>query len=210
MATILIVEDEESVADLLAYCLRNDGHSPLVARDGQAALGAARTRPDLILLDLGLPDISGADLLRRWRRQPEAAGIPVVILSASVDAATVAVDDGARMVAAILRKPVAFPEVRAVVNAVLQARGDWNDWPGLPGRERRARLIYRMITEGSNGLVRHVCLRLEADRPRGDGPPPAPAASWAEIVRMARWEGLISGAEGSLLDAGHLALAASR
>lgn len=210
MATILIVEDEESVAKLMTFCLRNAGHTPIVATDGQAALCAARARPDLILLDLGLPDLSGAELLRRWKRQPETAQIPVVIISGAVDAAAVVARCGPRAVAAILRKPVVFPEVRAVVDAVLHAPAPGTEWPGPSTREARVQLLYRLITEGSNTLVRQVCLRLEADRRRAAGPPPGPAPSWPEIVRLARWEGLLSESEIDVLTPGTAVLAAAR
>ena len=210
MATILIVEDEESVALGMTYCLRKAGHRPIVAHTGEAALREVGAQPDLILLDLGLPDIPGTELLRRWKRQPETAQIPVVISSGQPDAAAVVAEGGAHAVAAILRKPVSLPELRTVVDAVLHGPADWEEWAGQSGQERRVQVLYRLISEGSNGLVRQVCLRLEADRPGGPQPPAAPAPSWADLVHAAKGEGLLSDAEGSLLMAGPVVLAESR
>lgn len=210
MATILIVEDEESLACVVTHCLREAGHTPIVARTGEAALREAGAHLDLILLDLGLPDIPGTELLRRWKRQPETAQIPVVIASGQPDAAAVVAEGGAHAVAAILRKPVCLPELRTVVDAVLHAPADWEEWAGQAGQEQRVQVLYRLITEGSNRLVRQVCLRLEADRPGGPQPLVAPAPSWADLVHAAKGEGLLSDAEGSLLAAGPGVLVESR
>jgi len=81
MATVLVVDDEESMAWAVTYWLRTAGHTPIVAATGAAALQAAGAHPDLILLDLGLPDLPGAEVLRRLKAQPETARIPVVIVS---------------------------------------------------------------------------------------------------------------------------------
>jgi len=199
MATVLIVDDEESVAWVLAHLLRKAGHTPLIASNGAAALREARAHPDLILLDLGLPDIPGEELLKRLKRQPETAGIPVVVVSGQPDAAAVVAESGAHAVAAILRKPLLFPELCAVVDAVLDAPAGWEEGTGHAIQDRRVRLIYRLVTEGSNALVRKVCLRLDADRTAQWGSTAPEIPSWAELARLARWEGLLSDAEGRLL-----------
>jgi DNA-binding response OmpR family regulator len=199
MATILIVDDEESMAWVLAHVLRRDGHTPIIASNGEAALREARAHPDLILLDLGLPDIRGEEVLTRLKRQPETAGIPVVVVSGQPDAAAIVAESGAHAVAAILSKPVSFPELRAVVDAVLDAPAGWEEGTGLAIQDQRVRLIYRLVTEGSNALVRKVCQRLDADRtqPRGSTAPEIP--SWTDLARLARREGLLSDAEATLL-----------
>jgi DNA-binding response OmpR family regulator len=198
MATVVVVDDEESIAWVLAYWLRKAGHTPIVAATGAAALLAAGAHPDLILLDLGLPDLPGAEVLRRLKAQPETARIPVVIVSGQPDAAALVADSGARAVAAILRKPVLFPELCAVLVAVLDTPADWAEPPGPP---LRGQIIYRLVTEGSNALVRQVCLRLEADRRPDWGTPPAALPDWAALARLARREGLLSTTEGTLLAA---------
>jgi DNA-binding response OmpR family regulator len=199
MATVLVVDDEESMAWIVTYWLRMAGHTPIVVATGAAALQEALAHPDLILLDLGLPDLPGAEVLRRLKAQPETARIPVVIVSGQPDAAALVADSGARAVAAILRKPLQFPELCAVLAAVLNAPADWAAPPGPP--PSRVQLIYRLVTEGSNELVRQVCLRLDADRTPHWGTPPAALPDWAAIASLARREGLLSTAEGALLTA---------
>ena len=174
MGRILVVEDDEPLAQVLTYQLRRAGHSPIVARDGETALREARSHPDLILLDLGLPDISGYDVLRRLSREPATAQIPVVVVSGNPDVAALAADGGTHAVAAILRKPVSGLELCAVVNTVLAAPAECAEWHESEAAEQRARLLYRLITEGSNRLVRMVCLCLEADRARRHGFLPFP------------------------------------
>ena len=96
MARIVIVEDEAAVARVVAYYLRKAGHEPVVASTGAAALQAAATGPELILLDLGLPDLQGAEVLRRLKRAPATAPIPVVIVSGEPDPAACVADGGPR------------------------------------------------------------------------------------------------------------------
>jgi DNA-binding response OmpR family regulator len=201
MARILIVDDEDAVAGIVAYFLRKAGHTPTVAADGETALRLAHTRPDLILLDLGLPVLSGAEVLRRLKGSPETAQIPVIIVSGDPDAAALVRDSGARAVAAILRKPVTFQELRDVVDAVLEAPARWAEGSDLGVREKRGQLLYRLITEGSNTLVRQVCLRLDAERTRPYGPRTAHAPSWRDLAGAGQREGLLSAGEAGLLAA---------
>jgi DNA-binding response OmpR family regulator len=206
MARILIVDDEDSVIGVVTYFLRRAGHTPMIAPDGMTALREAHARPDLILLDLGLPDLSGAEVLRRLKRHPDTAPIPVVIVSGEPDAAALVRDSGAHAVAAILRKPVTCQDLCDVVDAVLSpARWAEGNDPGVP--ERRGQLLYRLITEGSNTLVRQVCRRLDADRSYPHEARATGAPSWGELARAGRQEGLLSDGEGALL-AGEPALLA--
>ena len=199
MATILVVDDEESLAWVVTHVLRKAGHTPIVASTGEAALRDARERPDLILLDLGLPDLPGEEVLRCLKAQPETARIPVVVVSGQPDAATLVAGSGARAVAAILRKPLQLSELCAVVDAVLNASAEWEEETGYSIQNQRVRLIYRLVTEGSNALVRKVCLRLEADWARQWGSVTPDILSWTELARLAGREGLLSDAERILL-----------
>lgn len=82
--TILAVDDEQPIRKLLRTGLAAEGYSVVEARNGREALDMlATTPPDLILLDLGLPDLSGLDLLARWRA--EALDLPIIILSSRND-----------------------------------------------------------------------------------------------------------------------------
>src|SRR5512139_2473384 len=102
MARVLIVDDEEPLALILTHALRAAGHTPMNAATGHGALLAARAHPDLILLDLGLPDISGDEVLRRLKRDPHTADIPVVVVSGEPDAAARVPRDGVTGAVAIL------------------------------------------------------------------------------------------------------------
>ena len=83
---ILVVEDEADLADLVAFNLRGEGHEVTVAHDGSTALAEIRrSQPDLVLLDVMLPDISGIEVCRRLRRKPETIRLPVIMLTAKTD-----------------------------------------------------------------------------------------------------------------------------
>jgi two-component system KDP operon response regulator KdpE len=138
MARILIVDDDESIARILTHVLREAGHTPSVAPSGHLALLAVRAKPDLVLLDLGLPDISGDEVLRRLKRDPFSAPIPVVVVSGQPDAAQIVGRCGATGAVAILQKPVLGSDLCAVVDVVLDARtsgpeGVEGTTPGGPG-----------------------------------------------------------------------------
>jgi DNA-binding response OmpR family regulator len=80
MSKILVVDDEQSIVDVLTYNLTKAGHQPVVARDGEAALRLARAeRPDLVILDLMLPGIDGLDVCREIRKK---GSLPIIILTA--------------------------------------------------------------------------------------------------------------------------------
>jgi len=82
-ARILVVEDEADLAELVAYNLQQEGYSVAVARDGAGALSELRRqRPDLVVLDVMLPDISGTEVCRRIRRDAATERLPVVMLTA--------------------------------------------------------------------------------------------------------------------------------
>jgi len=84
--TILIVEDEPAIADSIAYALRTDGFEPLHVSLGEKALAVMRTppgaMPDLIVLDVGLPDMNGFEVCRQLR---QFSNVPVIFLTARSD-----------------------------------------------------------------------------------------------------------------------------
>jgi two-component system phosphate regulon response regulator PhoB len=83
MAHVLVVEDEPDIAALVAYQLARAGYQVRTASDGAEALRAAESDPpDLIVLDLMLPEIAGTEVLRKLRARKETREIPVVILTA--------------------------------------------------------------------------------------------------------------------------------
>ncbi len=80
---ILIVEDEEDVLELVRYNLEKDGYLTDCATTGRAGLGKSKTGvPDLVLLDLMLPEIDGLEVCRLIKADPETAAIPVIMLTA--------------------------------------------------------------------------------------------------------------------------------
>ena len=81
--TILIIEDEKDLAELVTFNLETEGYRTIVARDGISGLETAREiQPDLILLDLMLPGIQGIEICRLLKRDTRTAGIPVIMLTA--------------------------------------------------------------------------------------------------------------------------------
>jgi DNA-binding response OmpR family regulator len=81
--TILSVDDERDVTDLVDFHLTRAGFDVITASSGRAALDAIAVRhPDLIILDLMLPDIDGFGICEILRRHPDTATIPIIILSA--------------------------------------------------------------------------------------------------------------------------------
>jgi two-component system phosphate regulon response regulator PhoB len=81
--SILLVEDETAVVELLRYNLERGGYDVTVAMDGEEALLLASERkPDLILLDWMLPNLSGIEVCRRLRRDPATRNTPIIMLTA--------------------------------------------------------------------------------------------------------------------------------
>ena len=119
MATVLVVDDEPKIARLLRDYLERAGFGVSVAHDGREALMRARTeRPDLVILDLGLPELDGLDVTRRLRRDGDT---PIIMLTAR--------DDEIDRVAGLelgaddyVTKPFSPREVVARVRAVLRRR----------------------------------------------------------------------------------------
>ena len=117
---VLVVEDDAVLRTTLAIALRAEGHEVLVAADGRTALEALREDgPDLVVLDLGLPDVSGMDVLtslRVWSR------LPVIVLSARTDSQDKvgALDAGADD---YVTKPFGVDELHARIRSAAR-RGD--------------------------------------------------------------------------------------
>jgi two-component system, cell cycle response regulator DivK len=83
MPKILIVEDNELSRDMLSRRLRRKGYEVLVATDGQEGIAMAqRELPDLVLMDLSLPDLDGWEATRRLKTDVKTANIPVIALTA--------------------------------------------------------------------------------------------------------------------------------
>ena len=118
--TILIVEDEETLREELAYQLRQDGHRVVEAADGADALERFRLdRPDLILLDVMLPQLSGTEVLRIIRRESDVPVLMLTARSSEVDK-VVGLELGADD---YVTKPFSLREVQARIRGLLR-RGE--------------------------------------------------------------------------------------
>ncbi|MGH2701075.1 MAG: response regulator [Actinomycetota bacterium] len=84
---VLIVEDEEAVRELEKFILENAGYEVMEARDGLEGLTKVEFRkPDLILLDLMMPDVSGGRMFDEMRHHPATKDIPIVVVTGKPDA----------------------------------------------------------------------------------------------------------------------------
>ncbi|WP_426167753.1 two-component system response regulator CreB [Pseudoduganella sp. R-34] len=121
--TILIVEDEQAIADSIAFALGKEGFAPHHVMLGEQALAAAREQaPALVILDVGLPDISGLDVCRRLRQFSE---VPVIFLTARSDEIDriVGLEIGADD---YVTKPFSPRELVARVRVILRRAGNGN------------------------------------------------------------------------------------
>lgn len=81
--TILIIDDEQDLAELQAFNLSKEGYETLIANDGQQGYEiAANEKPALIILDLMMPELNGIDVCKLLKKNPETATIPVIMLTA--------------------------------------------------------------------------------------------------------------------------------
>ena len=117
MATILIVEDEQPVRDMLAMLLEEDGYDVLQAIHGQQALMLVDAhRPDLVISDVMMPVLDGIELCRRLKSNQRTEGIPIILMtSAARQAALTAKPDG------FIEKPFQIAAVESLVNELLGA-----------------------------------------------------------------------------------------
>jgi diguanylate cyclase (GGDEF)-like protein len=147
--TILVVEDDRAIANMLQATLQLEGYSTAVARSGEEGLSAAlRDVPELILLDLMLPGIDGFAVLRQLRANPKSEHIPVIVLSARHDtmdkvrAFKDRVDD-------YLTKPFNGDELMARIRARLRPRNaHLNPLSGLPAGPRIEQAITHQLQSG--------------------------------------------------------------
>lgn len=130
MTSVLIVEDEESLADPLAFLLRKEGFEATVVTDGPSALAEFdRAGADIVLLDLMLPGMSGTDVCKQLRSR---SGVPVIMVTArdseidKVVGLELGADD-------YVTKPYSARELIARIRAVLRRGGEADDAVGADG-----------------------------------------------------------------------------
>jgi len=114
MANILVVDDELGIRDLLSEILNDEGHNVELAENAaQARLARGRFRPDLVLLDIWMPDTDGVTLLKEWSSSGQLT-MPVIMMSghATIDTAVEATRIGAQ---AFLEKPITLQKLLKAV-----------------------------------------------------------------------------------------------
>ena len=122
VATILVVEDEPAIQELIAYNLKQAGHQPLRADNAEQAMNLVQNAlPDLVLLDWMLPGQSGIDFARRLRADKRTRTVPIIMLTARSDEQDklTGLDSGADD---YITKPFSPRELNARIKAVLRRR----------------------------------------------------------------------------------------
>src|SRR5688572_3941874 len=135
MANILVVDDELGIRDLLSEILNDEGHNVELAQNAaQARSARARARPDLVLLDIWMPDTDGVTLLKEWSSTGQLT-MPVIMMSghATIETAVEATKIGAQ---SFLEKPITMQKLLKAVEGALAreapANGGLRPKPG-PG-----------------------------------------------------------------------------
>jgi two-component system, OmpR family, phosphate regulon response regulator PhoB len=120
--TVLIVEDEADAAELFAEMMRVSGFRVRKTSSSTPALSMmTEEKPDIVLLDIMMPEVSGLDILRRMRQDPALANIPVVVVSAKSMPTDIrnGMEAGA---STYLTKPVGFLELKEAVQRALDSQ----------------------------------------------------------------------------------------
>ena len=198
MASVLIVEDDGLIARHMARALRDAGHIPVLAPDGRSALQELADRPDVVVLDLGLPDLPGERLLNYLKSRPETEHTPVLVITGRREAAA-KLRAPERSVSDILLKPVSAAQLCRAVNVALAGHHALDTETRHVVQQRQRDLIQRILVKGSDLLAFQVCLRLSTDRISDGSPVSEEAVTWAEIVERATREGLLNAEQASLL-----------
>src|SRR5262249_14376585 len=152
--TILYVDDDQGNRQALAWMLRHAGYSVREAGTGGEALRLAAEHPDLIILDVNLPDVNGFEVCRRIKQHPATTGIPVLHVwgeYVTPQDKTHGLEEGAD---GYLVKPAEPREVLATIKALLRVRK----------AEEAARLAARQWQATFDALLDAVCLLDAAGR----------------------------------------------
>jgi DNA-binding response OmpR family regulator len=153
LASILVVEDDEAIREVLVDLLTSEGYRAIGAADGASGLRALRSeRIDLMLLDLGLPDLNGREVREQQLADETIAGVPVIILTAS---AVLAVEN-----LAMVRKPFDCEQLLRVVRRELDN-----------AQAARHRELLDTVSDVRKQLVKTMDDLDSIRRASGEGPP---------------------------------------
>lgn len=164
MPTILVVDDELGIRALLCEILTDEGHTVELAENAaQARVVRERCRPDLVLLDIWMPDVDGITLLKEWAGGGLLPTMPVIMMSGhgTIDTAVEATKFGA---AAFLEKPITLQKLLKAVDQALSRPGATK-----PGSAAEAR------ADHTSANARPAGLGLGATPSVHDAHPPEPA-----------------------------------
>jgi len=180
MATILVVDDEMGIRALLSEILTDEGHTVEVAENAASARQVReRLRPDLVLLDIWMPDVDGITLLKEWGATAQL-NMPVIMMSGhgTIDTAVEATKYGA---IAFLEKPITLQKLLRAVEQGLarpaQRGAAPADAPGLGGYRPDAMTVEAAMTGG---------LGLQPAAPLNLGPQPEQSFDLDRPLREAR------------------------
>lgn len=116
---VLVVDDEDMTRKLLRLMLERDGFTILEAEDGQQALEViAESKPDIVILDVMMPNMDGFTTCQELRSQPETAALPIILLSArsQAEAIRTGLQSGADR---YMTKPISKPELVQTITELL-------------------------------------------------------------------------------------------
>jgi len=120
--TVVVVEDETDAAEMFAEMMRVSGFRVLKSYSSTPAISIiANEQPDLVILDVMMPDVSGLEVLKYMRREPTLSNIPVIVVSAKSMPGDIktGLEAGASV---YLTKPVGFLDLKQAVDKVLQRK----------------------------------------------------------------------------------------
>ena len=117
---VLVADDEHQIRDLLNAFLTNEDYEVILASNGKEAIElAGRENPDLILLDLKMPEINGIEACQRLKAEPKTQFIPVIVITGYVDNKFHAIEVGADD---FVNKPIDLVELGVRVKSILRTR----------------------------------------------------------------------------------------
>jgi DNA-binding NtrC family response regulator len=151
MATILVVDDELGIRALLSEILTDEGHTVELAEDAaQARLVRESLRPDLVLLDIWMPDVDGITLLKEWGASAQLT-MPVIMMSGhgTIDTAVEATKYGA---IAFLEKPITLQKLLRAVEQALMKPAPRAELASSGARE----IAPAMLDTGSSGAMPYL------------------------------------------------------